>query len=360
MALADPPRAPAGLWLLSGDRLVCVDDAGPATVLVPSEAVLMLVVDLPLASRAARAAALPFAVEDRIAQPLAAVHVALGREVAPRVHVAGVAAREAMLGWLAVCEAAGMPDAALVPDALALPPPPPGSWSVERAGDRIRVRTDTGTAFAVAAAQFEAVWTAGGQLPCASLGEPLPIDVAAPAELPLLLAGPPFGLDLRQGEFAHAARRVSPLLRRLGIIGAAGLLAHGAIAAADTLALHRMAARARAEAAVLVQTVLPGTPTDGDFAEPVLALLPSGGAAPARFLPLLTRASAALAPLKGSVAVQALTYADGDVTLTLTLEAADLPTLQRAQAALAAAGLRADAGPATSEAGRASEAITVA
>ena len=360
MALADPLRAPAGLWSLDGDRLTLVDADGPATVLVPNEAVLMLVVDLPLASRTARAAALPFAVEDRIAQPLAAVHVALGREIAPRVHVAGVVAREMMAGWLVLLDAAGMPDAALVPDALALPPPAPGSWSVNRAGDRVCVLTDTGTGFAVPVAQFEAVWAAGGKLPCASLGEPLPVDVVAPMELLAPLPAVRFGLDLRQGEFAHAARRVSPLLRRLGIIGAAGLLAHGAIAAADTLALHRMATKARADAALLVQAVLPGTSTDGDFADSVLALLPSGGATPARFLPLLARASAALAPLSGSVSVQSLAYADGDAALTLTLEAADLATLQRAQAALAAAGLRADAGPATSEAGRASEAITVA
>ncbi len=369
--------AATGLWWLDGAVLTCVDAhaPGPPTVLVPSEAVLTLIVELPLATRAARAAALPYAIEDRIAEPLSVVHVALGAEVAPRVHLAGVVRRSVMAGWLDRLAPAGLGDAVLMPDALALPAPDAGSWSVARRGERVLVRTDAGTGFAVAARQFEAVWAAGGKLPCRSLGEPLfakgaladgmlllpPLDTAAisgPAvALPSLLRPP---LDLRQGEFAHRARPVSPLLRRLGLIVLTGVLAHGAIAAADTLVLHRLAEHRRSEAAVMVQAVLPGTSTDGDFAGSVAALLPApGNAARGRFLPVLVRASRALAPLANTVAVDSMSFGDGDAALTLNLEAADLAGLQRAQAALIAGGLRADAGPATSESGRATQAFTV-
>lgn len=374
-APAAMPAAPAatGLWWLDGDVLTCVDAnaPGPVTVLVPSEAVLTLIVELPLATRAARAAALPFAIEDRIAEPLSAVHVALGAEIAPRVHLAGVVRRGVMAAWLDQLGPAGLGDAVLMPDALALPAPDDGSWSVARRSERVLVRTDAGTGFAVPAAQFEAIWAAGGKLPCRPFSEALfgeaalpdgmlllpVIDAAEAAPQPRALRPP---LDLRQGEFAHRTRPVSPLLRRLGLVVLTGLLAHGAIAAADTLVLHRLAEHRRTEAATLVQAVLPGTSTDGDFAATVAGLLPSSGtAARGRFLPVLVRASRALAPLANAVAVDSMSFGDTDAALTLNLEASDLAGLQRAQAALLAAGLRADAGPATSESGRATQAFTV-
>ena len=365
--------AATGLWWLDGAGLSCVDaDApGPATVLVPSEAVLTLIVELPLASRAARAAALPFAIEDRIAEPLSVVHVALGAEIAPRVHLAGVVRRSVMAAWLDRLAPAGLGDAVLMPDALALPAPDAGSWSVARRGERVLVRTDAGTGFAVPAEQFEAAWAAGGKPPCRAFSEALFGEGALPEGMLLLdapeaadgaspprLLRPP--LDLRQGEFAHSARPVSPLLRRLGLVVLTGLLAHGAIAAADTVVLHRLAEQRRSEAAALVQTVLPGTSTDGDFAPVVAGLLPSpGNAARGRFLPVLVRASRALAPLANTVAVDSMSFGDSDAALTLNLEASDLAGLQRAQASLLGAGLRADAGPATSDSGRATQAFTV-
>ena len=371
--VAVPAAAPAaaGLWWLDATVLTCIDAnaPGPPTVLVPSEAVLTLIVDLPLANRAARAAALPFAVEDRIAEPLSAVHVALGAEIAPRVHLAGVVRRSVMTTWLDRLAPAGLDDAVLLPDALALPAPDAGSWSVARRGERVLVRTDSSTGFAVPAGQFAAAWAAGGKLPCRSFSEAL-FDGDAPPEGLLLLAAPDTDaasprllrppLDLRQGEFGHRAKPVSPLLRRLGIVVLTGLLAHGAIAAADTLVLHRLAEQRRSAAATMVQAVLPGTSTEGDFAPTVAALLPSpGNTTRGRFLPVLVRASRALAPLANTVTVGSMSFGDTDAALTLNLEASDLAGLQRAQAVLVAAGLHAEGGPATSDSGRATQAFTV-
>ena len=65
-----PPRAspvawnsenaagPAGVWTLDGSAVVASDADGPATVLVPTEGVRLVAIDLPLATRAKRLAAL--------------------------------------------------------------------------------------------------------------------------------------------------------------------------------------------------------------------------------------------------------------------------------------------------------------
>jgi general secretion pathway protein L len=67
-------------------------DHGPrgGTLFVPGEDVLLLAVDLPIASRRHRMEALPFAIEDRIAEPLDAVHVAIGAQLSPNRYLAAV------------------------------------------------------------------------------------------------------------------------------------------------------------------------------------------------------------------------------------------------------------------------------
>lgn len=356
---ADAAAPTAGIYTLASGVAVALErwDVGPATVLVPTEDVLLLAVDLPIAGRAQRLAALPFAIEDRIADPLDTVHVALGAEVGPRSFVAGVVRHDIMLGWIAVLDAAGLGHAAIVPDALLLPVPPAGSWSVEAAAGRVIVRTDSGAGFAVPVERFAVVWAAGGSLPCVIYGVPLPFD------LPMSSAGDAGiasqrlltpGLDLRQGRYAAAARPVPAALRRLGIVLAAGLLAHTAIAAADTLKLRGIAANRRTTAEVLVRQMLPGTPLTADLDR----LLPSGGAGRGRFLPLLTRAAAALTPV-GGLTLTKLSYTDGDGALTLGVEAADIGGLQRAQSALVSAGLSPVSGAATAAPGRADGDIVI-
>jgi general secretion pathway protein L len=355
----DDLAAPTGgLWMLAGGVAIALErwDVGPATVLVPTEDVLLLAVDLPLGRSAQRLAALPFAIEDRIADPLDAVHVALGGETAPGTYLAGVVRHDVMADWVGILAAAGLGHAAIVPDALLLPIPGPGSWSVEAAAGRMIVRTES-AGFALPVERFPAVWAAGGSPPCIVYGEPLAFD------LPMSSMGDPDSasrrllapaLDLRQGRYAAAARPVPAALRRLGIVLAAGLLAHTAIAAADTLKLRGIAAERRTTAEALVRQMLPGTPLTADLDR----MLPSGAGDRGRFLPLLNRAAAALAPV-GGLTFNKLSYADADGALTLGVEAADIGGLQRAQAALVAAGLNPVSGAATATAGRADGDIVV-
>ncbi len=291
-----------------------IDEAGgAATMLVPGEAVRLLAVDLPLPSRAKRLEALPFAVEELIADPLDAVHLALGSELSPRRFLVGVVRHAQMQAWIEEAALAGHPDAAFVPDALALPRPDAGEWAVELGETRAVVRTGDGTGFAMPAPMIAAAWEAAGRPPIRNYGAPLPEAMAAlPAELGELslarrIAEP--ALDLRQGIYGR--RRAASLPgwgRRLFWVGAIGLTAHVGIAAADTMMLRAIADRREDDTRMLVATASPGTPTTGDdLAGTVADLLPEPKRYSA-FLPLLSRVSATLAPLNGQMAVRGIGF----------------------------------------------------
>ncbi len=348
-----PPVAPAhGVWRLVDDRLVLVEawDTGNAVVLVPTESVLLLVVDLPLANASQRRAALPFAIEDRIAEPLDSVHIVLGHAVAPQTFLAAIVRHDIMTGWLATFAAAGLGDARIVPDALVLPVPPVGAWTIMPDGDHVVVRTDSGTGFAVPASRFMALWVAGGSLPCtvfgADSGLDLPMATVAEAMPDLaLLRSPP--IDLRAGPYAAPARALPRVLRRAAAVVGLGLLAHTLILATDTYTLGKQATARRTATEALLRATLPGTPLSADLDR----LLPSGGGS-GRLLPLLARVAVALDPV-GGLTWTKLGWSAADSSLTLGVEAGDIGGLQRAQAALASAGLAPVSGAVTAGQGRA-------
>lgn len=355
----------AGIWTIDGDSLVTVErfDVGPAVVLVPTEQLLLLSVELPIANPRRRLAALPFAIEDRIAVPLAETHSALGREMAPRVHLAAVVARPVMARWAALLGDQGLDHAILAPDVLGLPVPPVGAWSVDVARTRALVRAADGTGFAVPGAHFHAAWVAGGRPRLLSYGEALAADYAAepadhePDALARRLGQP--DLDLRQGDFAAPRRTASPLWKRIAIIAAAGAAAHAAIAAADTLALDHIAATKAAETRALVQQAAPSATLGSDLAASVADLLPAGGPGPSAFLPLFGRVATALKPMGATVRMRSVSFDGAAGTLAVELEAPDLAVLQQAGTALSGAGLSAQPGAASQTEGKAVGAFIV-
>ena len=334
---------PAGVWTLDGRGLVVADHDGPATVLVPSEAVRLLAVDLPIANRARRIAALPFAVEDMIAEPIESVHLAIGRELAARRYLVAVVRHDRMAEWVARAEGGGLEHAALVPDALALPTPAAGGWSVDLGETRALVRRDDSTGFALPAPMLRTAWEAEGRPAITAYGAPLPDDMAGAADT---LGAEPLGrrllspaIDLRQGAYARRRRSLPGFWKRVGQIAAIGAVAHAGIAAADTLALKRIAANRERETRQLVLEVAPGTslPAD-DLVGTVTDLLPQAGAGGAenRFLPVIARVSAALAPAAPGVQARAMGFV-GDV-VTIDLDGGDARAID---AALKAAGVAA-------------------
>ena len=362
---AGVPSEAGGVWTFEGGALTRKDDGSttPAIVLVPTEQVLTLVADLPLPNRVERLAALPFAVEDRIADPLDSVHVALGSEVAPNRHLAGVVRHELMQAWTAEAAAAGLERASIAPDYLALPRPEPGGWRVHVGGERALTRAADGTGFALPIHLLEPAWTSAGRPPVVASGDPLPPGVTA-AEAPLALAGgrvglTPLPLDLRQGLYAVRGRPEGRLIRQLAAVAVLGLSLHTLLFAVDAIALTRMAENRRAETAALVRATAPGLRVDGDLAAELEPLLTRDQAASrSAFLPLFSRSAAALQPAWAGLSLRGLSFSDNGA-LTLDMQAADLAALQRAQAALTAAGLTVAAGSSATTAGGADGRFTV-
>jgi general secretion pathway protein L len=343
-----------GIWFLDGDRLtnLASSDVGSATVLVPTEHVLILAADLPLPTRRQRLSALPFAIEDRLADPIGDVHVALGEELSPRRHLAAAVRHSIMAAWAEAVMKEGLTHCAIVPDALSLPVPEEGSWATQLSGDRVLVRTWEGTGFATSLRQLPAIWAAAGNPICIEHGEPLPSEITSvrgAMELePLTARLMVPALDLRQGLYAKPRRPVPLSARKIIAIVAAAALAHAVIAVVDTFALHDIAEERRAEAQALVERYLPGVSVDGDFAAEVNELLTGGGGPPrSRFVPLLVRSSAALGQAGTGTTLRALSYDDQAGELSLQIEQPDLVALQRAQGALASAGLNPVSGTAT-------------
>lgn len=306
-------RAGGGVWMLDGGAASGREgSARRDLLLVPAEQVLIVAVSLPLPSQARRIAALPFAIEERIADRIDAVHLALGSPVDGGDWLAGVVDPAVMADWVASAEAHDLGDAAIMPDALALPLPEAGRWNVHRVGARILVRLPDGTGFAAMEPLFLSIWSAAAKPPCD--------EVALPAVVPIVL-------DLRQGAFARPRQGLSATGWRVALVAAAGLLAHGAIATADTIALRSIAAKRGGELTAQLNLSAPGrfTGSDPHEAAAVAAeILPAGGSAPpGALLPMLTRASAALAPFGGAATIRGMSFDEAGRALRFDLNLAD-------------------------------------
>ncbi|MBB5747183.1 type II secretion system protein GspL [Brevundimonas variabilis] len=356
-----------GLWRIVDDRIIAIDRtwSGPTTVLVPSEDVLTLAVDLPFATRRQREMALPFAIEDAVAEPLAALHCALGQEIAPRRHLAGVVQHSRMRGWLAILATADLDPAVILPDALSLSMPVTGAWSVRVDSGRALVRTDQGTGFALPVRDLPTAWSAAGQPRLALLGGDLPDTMIAGVEdasvllgsvsEPVVVLAP---LDLRQGAYAPVRAGAPDALKSVAMIAGIGLLAHVGILAADAFALHRMAETREAEARALLLQVAPNLAPGEDLIAAADRALPQGGGGAKPFTRLMAEASGAL-PSAGQIAFTQVDYSEaGDLSLGVNVP--DAATLDRAVAALNTAGLTASGEPAGAEQGVATSGLSAA
>ncbi|MGV3578984.1 type II secretion system protein GspL [Brevundimonas sp.] len=352
-----------GLWRIVDDRIIAVDRAyaGPTTVLVPSEDVLTLTVDLPFPTRAARLANLAYALEDAVGEPLATLHFALGMEVAPRRHIAGVVRHTRMASWIVMLDEADLEPAILLPDALTLPMPSPGAWVVKAEGPRALVRTDNGAGFAAPTAMLDTAWAAAGKPRLQTVGDPLPEALADGVEDEAALLGamgetvavlPP--LDLRQG--AYAATRVGApnAAKTIALVAGIGVLAHLGILGVDTLLLHNMAEKKEAEARAVLQAVAPQIAAEDDLIAAADRILPSASDGVRPFTRLMAQTSGAM-PGAGAVAFNSAVYAPG--ALDLGVAVSDAATLDRAVAALNASGLTATGAPAAVDAAQATNGL---
>ena len=323
----------------------------PGVDWLASEAVLLLRAALPPMSASQRRAAVAFAVEDRIAQPIDSVNVVLGPMIEGE-HLVLVAARDDI-----AAHRADRPGARgrLVPDVLALPRPAQG-WAVWAGDSRVLVRLADGTGFATARGVLPAIWRHAGNPDVVLCGGDLQGGIPVTSQMPL----PPFDAAFARLDLAAGAE-VSGLLRLprgvvalAFVLGMAASLHLGLIWADLVTDRHVLVQRAGDLRAALTGL---GQADSGDLQADLLAAMTAGQpSVQTGFLPLMAQSSAALASVPG-ISVQALTWGDG--TLRLDLQAPDLGGLQAAEAALTGAGIGVQVGSATSGDGVAKVAMTL-
>jgi len=114
-------------------------------VLVPAERLVLTRVAVPTSSRQRQLQAVPYLLEDLLAEDVEQLHFALGSYRKGEVAVA-VSAHEQMRRWLQRLAEGGIRAKSMLPDVLALPFEE-GTWSVALAEERALVRTGRETGF---------------------------------------------------------------------------------------------------------------------------------------------------------------------------------------------------------------------
>lgn len=330
---------------------------GPKTRVLAADLVTLLDVPLPVRGQKARRAALPFAVEDRIAQTLDTAHVALCRDGQAAGSVLAAVVDRAVMDAVAA-EGEGP----VLPETLALPVPGEGGWTLYHGAGRVVVRTPDGAGFGTSAEALPTLWQLAGRPAVTAYGAPLPDGISATHAPGLPTPAPAdMAVDLRQGAFAPASADWRPLARLAAVFALVAALGHLALAGADAWALGRIAAQERATAQAAVAPILPGVRLPDD-PTPILArLAPSAAAPPERsaFLPLVGGVSEVLLAQPDRVSWRRLAFTATPPQVSFLAEASGLEALQAAQTALERAGFRVETGAATARDGGAEAEFTV-
>jgi general secretion pathway protein L len=328
--------------------------AAGQVVPVPSEPLLILALTLPRLAAHQRPAAALFAAEPHLAQPLEEMQVVLGPQLGPDPAAPWLAVFMSKTAYQALMAAQSGSRSRLVPDALLLPRPPEGQWSVAHQTTRFLARLPDGTGFAADEAGFRAIWAQSGR-PALSWhhGTPLPdLAVSAQTNLPMPPApqAPLTTFDLAQDRLPDWRRpsRLAALaaVLLLGLAVSLGLLAFDA----HRLTLAAAASEAQVRQALSDRGIPVGTSVDAEVAQVLHSA--EAGRSPG-FLAQLSFAFDALADLSGSVTLQDISYDNRSGRLSMTLIAPELGTLQQASTLLTEAGFKTDLGTSTLNDGQA-------
>lgn len=154
----EPPPAE---WLVTGanglpsgepgygtlDEAAAVARLRRTIVLVPSEGILLTKVNIKARNREQLLRAIPFALEEDLAEDVEQLHFALGPRQLDGDHPVAVVSRALMTQWLEELSAVGLIPQALIPDVLALPQATENAWSLLLEKDRALLRKDTFSGF---------------------------------------------------------------------------------------------------------------------------------------------------------------------------------------------------------------------
>ncbi len=325
---------------------------GKAVSVLPALSVTLHSVQLPVRGLAQKLAALPYALEEDLGQPVGETHHALCGEAPDGGALAATLSRAAM--------AAVAGPQPVTPEQFLLPVPRPAEgetvrWAVWRHGDRALVRASDGTGFGARVDMLAHLWAAAGRPGLDSHGAALPSGFPAEAREDVRLAPTGPLPDLRQGAFAPPQRLRAPAIA-LVVTLLLALGGHLGLAFADLQRQRATAEALRAEATALLASNLPGASVTDD-PRLLYRRLSAGAQEAPGFLAVLSRASGALADTP--VQLSNLGWSGREGTLTLEAEAPGIDQLQAAEAALRAEGLEVAAGAVTAGGGSARMTLTV-
>lgn len=327
--------------------------AEAVALLLPAEDVLLI--EAPrLASRASQLAqALPFAIEEQLAGPVEAQHVAFDEQGRGERLAVAVVARDCLERALGTLRSAGQ-SADSAHGVAQLLPVEPGQLSILLERDQAVLRWSISGAMACAADALEAsvdllrdagvafdrirVWHGAGQAPARALGGLQPEAVELPDVLVWLAArlpeaSPP---DLLQGEFRARRRRgrLGAQWRLAAALAVAAVLAAMLHTGIERISLERHVEASRGDMAGLLREALPGTQRVVDPVAQLAAELDRrGGGVGGGALPLLAKVAPLIAG-SGRYTIEALDYRVG--ALEMTVSAPDVAALDSLRAALAA------------------------
>lgn len=365
-----PEDSPASQW-----RWRVLDDAGNpqpgrgaladaaglaagrrVVLLVPGERVLLTRVRVPLRARSRAAAAVPWALEDRLVADVETLHFALGGLDAEGEWSVAAVERAHLEACLHACTEAGLAPHVAVPEPLALPLPEAGGWTALEEGGRVVCRTGPATGFACPLPLLPAV--------CHSLETPESVDVQRAGEpvdwpapidgslrigesladpMQAFAAAPDHdAIDLLQGPYSRR-ERIGRVWRRWRVPAALAAVLLVLLAVNWTVAYRELGQRQQALEAAAEQILRDAVPDVGRVVDPRVqlknrldALRGNDGGDETGLLTLLERTGPVLAK-RDDVTLTALDWRNR--TLDLSIEAEELPVVDRLQRDLQAAGL---------------------
>ncbi len=324
-------------------------------IAAPGEHVLLASARVTSRSRATLLRALPYALEESLAEDVEELHFAASAGTAQDVAVA-VVRHEDLSRWLSWLSAAHVVPAAVVPEPLLLPYQE-GCWSVLLEAGRAVVRTGRAAGFTTDTANLgmllgRALAEAGEHRPeslrvwgeaewIAPPGLDLERMPAPRGGLPGLAAGTwPPPLDLLQGRYsrrAHLGRWLRPWRAAAALVATWMILQLG-FQVADFAELRREVTDNRAEMEALYRRAVPGAVRVVNprvqLEQALRELERSASGSTGGFLALLHRGAAPLVEL-GEVSVEGLRYKENQ--LDLEIEGGTLELMDRLERELAGA-----------------------
>ncbi len=183
-----------GAALQQGTPAELAAQAGGSRLLLaaPGEAVTLMQATVPGRQRATRLKAIPYALEDNLAEDVEALHFAVGEPAGPSMPVA-VVRHETLTAWLAACTRAGIIPHAVIPDPLLLPYEE-NAWSLLLDDVRAVVRSGRWDGFAANRSELPLLLS----LALAAAGEQPPQYLQVWGEAVPELAG--LGIEIRHAD----------------------------------------------------------------------------------------------------------------------------------------------------------------